>query len=251
MLFGKGLPLGNCTAMEKTCIEQESESSSVGISEVPGEPAIVINGVPNMAPIDGASTSSDSTSDSESEVNPGFGEWLEGRGVRKMFGDQYYSGKVVKFDAESNWYRVVYEDDDFEDLEWQELQEVLLPLDIAIPLEALALKIHKYEKSVDGSEENASRSRKNHAKNPPVRRRSVEAGWGALVSKSRERPSKEHVDGLTERRKRGRPRKEHVDGPKERRTFLGNTARAESQKRKQSMIEYNTNEAKSTVLNDS
>ena len=34
------------------------------------------------------------------------------------------------------WYRWVYEDVDFEDLEWNELEEVLRPLDIIVPLQS-------------------------------------------------------------------------------------------------------------------
>jgi hypothetical protein len=59
--------------------------------------------------------------------------------VRKLFGDQYYVGKVVKYESRSNWYSVVYEDGDQEDLEWDELEEVLLPLDITIPLRTLVM----------------------------------------------------------------------------------------------------------------
>ncbi|KAJ8766386.1 hypothetical protein K2173_022445 [Erythroxylum novogranatense] len=73
----------------------------------------------------------------------GYGEWFEGRRVRKLFGFENYLGNVTQFDKESGWFRVVYEDGDFEDLDWRELQEVFLPLDITVPLKSLAQKIIK------------------------------------------------------------------------------------------------------------
>ncbi|KAF3341868.1 Dirigent protein 17 [Carex littledalei] len=65
---------------------------------------------------------------SEPELDPCFGECLEGRKVSKLFGDAYYSGKVAQYNAEANWYRVEYEDGDCEDLYWHELEDVLVPL---------------------------------------------------------------------------------------------------------------------------
>ncbi|KAF6151203.1 hypothetical protein GIB67_037411 [Kingdonia uniflora] len=110
------------------------------VFEIPGEPAIVINGVPYMT----------STHNFHTEPDPaisipqlGFGEWIQGRKVRKLFGEQLYSGQVTNFDKKSCWYKVVYEDGDSEDLEWHELKEILLPLDINVPLKSLALKILK------------------------------------------------------------------------------------------------------------
>ncbi|KAF3320354.1 Dirigent protein 17 [Carex littledalei] len=71
----------------------------------------------------------ESESASEPELDPCFGECLEGRKVSKLFGDAYYSGKVAQYNAEANWYRVEYEDGDCEDLYWHELEDVLVPLD--------------------------------------------------------------------------------------------------------------------------
>lgn len=140
--------------MEGTC-ERNLESLSASIYELPGEPAVVINGVPDISvedrkiiqgisqgdgvPMNGKLCNSGSASGKPKST--GFGEWLEGREVRKLFGQRYYSGTVAKFDKETGWYRVVYEDGDFEDLEWHELQDVLQPLDITTPLKSLALKI--------------------------------------------------------------------------------------------------------------
>ncbi|OVA09958.1 Tudor domain [Macleaya cordata] len=147
--------------METTCKELELGASSTSVYEIPGEPAIVINGMPNVVPSESSVPYFDTASDGELKRNVGFGEWLEGREVRKLFGEQFYSGTVTKYDRETGWYRVVYEDGDSEDLEWNELEEILLPLDIAIPLNALALKIlKKSERSTHKKADTASTSRK-------------------------------------------------------------------------------------------
>ncbi|KAK9985399.1 hypothetical protein SO802_030350 [Lithocarpus litseifolius] len=129
--------------MENTSTEQEPESSSTGIFKLPGEPAIVINGVPNVSAIDSTPVLGNTVNDAERNRNTSFGDWLEGRVVQKLFGNRYFSGVVTEFDKEAGWYRVVYEDGDFEDLDWHELEEVLQPLDITVPLRSLALKTNK------------------------------------------------------------------------------------------------------------
>lgn len=143
--------------MENKGLEQESESLSTSVVKLPGEPAIVINGVPEISKTDSALVLSDTVNDADLKRSTVFGEWLEGRTVQKLFGEQYYSGTVTEFDKESGWYRVVYEDGDFEDLDWNELEEVLLPLDITIPLRTLALKtIRKNRKLLNKSGKNVA-----------------------------------------------------------------------------------------------
>ncbi|KAI3721532.1 hypothetical protein L2E82_32548 [Cichorium intybus] len=136
--------------MEMTVKEDKQDSPMSGIYEIPGEPALVINGVPPVcSSVNGSLIPCDIGSDIDSKTNESFGDWLEGRKVQKLFGGIYYNGKVTKFDKESGWYRVVYEDGDFEDLEWHELQEVLQPLDITIPLKTLASKVNKKRQKSD------------------------------------------------------------------------------------------------------
>ncbi|XP_026658692.1 uncharacterized protein LOC103702835 isoform X2 [Phoenix dactylifera] len=149
--------------MEK--VHDDPEPNPASISEVIGEPAIIINGVPAVPPVATTSIPLDTTNDAGSNDDPYFGEWLEGRKVLKLFGDHYYSGEVEKYDSETNWYRVTYEDGDFEDLEWHELEDVLLPLDISIPLKALALRRCRYEKSTCQSGVSMTKTRKGRAKN--------------------------------------------------------------------------------------
>ncbi|KAK2971596.1 hypothetical protein RJ640_024232 [Escallonia rubra] len=150
--------------MDNQCKEKNPESALTGVFELPGEPAVVINGVPPLSPSDEAIVDRETFKDSESRSTTGFGEWLIGREVRKLFGGQFYNGSVTEFDKETGWYRVVYEDGDFEDLEWHELENVLLPLDITVPLKTLASKvIKKRQKSIQNSRKSVSRSRKPRA----------------------------------------------------------------------------------------
>lgn len=151
--------------MENAHKELETESSLTGVFELPGEPAVVINGLPDMYPSDNAIVPFDTVTDAQSPGDAGFGEWLEGREVQKLFDGQSYSGTVKWFDKASGWYRVVYEDGDFEDLDWHELKEVLLPLDIAVPLKTLAMKIiKKNQKPIHKSERSAAQPQYRKAK---------------------------------------------------------------------------------------
>ncbi|XP_061366667.1 dirigent protein 17-like [Gastrolobium bilobum] len=154
--------------MEEKGNQQESNASAAGVYELHGEPAIVINGVPDIIP-----SNSTIPFRNDSTVKTHFpsdlGEWLEGREVRKWFEGSYYSGAVTEFDNENGWFRVHYEDGDSEDLDWHELEEVLLPMDVTIPLKSLAQRVvRKDKKSVQKSGKNVARSQ-----NPPIKRRTT------------------------------------------------------------------------------
>jgi len=141
---------------------KESEAESV--IKVAREPAIIINGVPDLPPDCTAGALPEVKNDAKSQVDPHFGEWLEGRKVRKLFGDTYYVGKVVKYDSEGNWYNIIYDDGDQEDLEWCELEEVLLPLDITVPLKTLVIDKCKLQGSIpDYSRPKVGRPKKVYA----------------------------------------------------------------------------------------
>ncbi|XP_029120649.2 uncharacterized protein [Elaeis guineensis] len=155
-------------------VHDDPEPNSAVISEVIGEPAIVINGIPPVSLVATTSTHLDTTNDARSNDDPYFGEWLEGRKVLKLFGDRYYSGEVEKYDSEANWYRVTYEDGDFEDLEWHELEDVLLPLDISIPLKALALRRCKCDKSICKSGVSIAKTRRGRPKNAGGMKKTLE-----------------------------------------------------------------------------
>lgn len=148
------------------------------VSKITGEPAVLIIGLPRssqsgndanqiskkaLKPQPKLESESESESASEPELDPCFGEWLEGRKVSKLFGDAYYSGKVVRYNAEVNWYRVEYEDGDCEDLYWHELEDVLVPLDISIPLKDLALQHSYWGKAISRSGKKRGRPRKGNS----------------------------------------------------------------------------------------
>ncbi|KAD5961788.1 hypothetical protein R6Q59_014670 [Mikania micrantha] len=136
--------------MEMASKVDNPDSPTSGIFAIPGEPALVINGVPPVC-----ASGHDNLilgeveSNVDSKINESFGVWFEGREVQKLFGGRLFNGKVTEFDKETGWYRVVYEDGDFEDLEWHELQEVLMPLDVTIPLKTLASKVIKKRQKDD------------------------------------------------------------------------------------------------------
>ncbi|XP_058085098.1 uncharacterized protein LOC131232696 isoform X2 [Magnolia sinica] len=56
------------------------------------------------------------------------GSNMVGRKVHKLFGRKKYSGEVISYDTENSWFKVLYEDGDEEDLEREELEAVLVPL---------------------------------------------------------------------------------------------------------------------------
>lgn len=124
-------------------VSKKENLESISIFQLPGEPAVVINGVPPITLTDGNLVPCETVSEIGSHQTIVFGEWLVGRKVQKLFGKKLFNGKVTEFDKEAFWYRVVYDDGDFEDLEWPELQELLLPLDITLPLKAVASKVIK------------------------------------------------------------------------------------------------------------
>jgi len=129
--------------------KEGSNSSAARVYDFPGEPAIVIDGVPEI--VSGSSSSAvPSSSNALSIVEPhrslGLGEWFVGRDVQKLFMGRYYSGKVTEYDKESGWYHVEYEDGDSEDLDWPELKEVLSPLEVGISLKTLAQRVVRNSK---------------------------------------------------------------------------------------------------------
>eukprot|EP00250_Pteridium_aquilinum_P016558 c23161_g3_i2 orf=2421-5072(-) len=52
------------------------------------------------------------------------GKDLVGLKVRKKFGRKFFEGKVVRFESELNWYKVMYEDGDEEELDLKEVQRL-------------------------------------------------------------------------------------------------------------------------------
>eukprot|EP00249_Psilotum_nudum_P008508 c21328_g1_i1 orf=418-897(+) len=111
------------------------DADSASIIEVVGEPAIVVNGVPSLLPVLTVNFPKNAPSQGEEiplidaiipkeDTETGFA--MKGRKVKKKFGRQSFMGEVTGFDPSTNWYNVVYEDGDTEDLELEELRKVLL-----------------------------------------------------------------------------------------------------------------------------
>jgi len=219
---------------------KESEAESV--IKVAREPAIIINGVPDLPPDCTAGALPEVKNDAKSQVDPHFGEWLEGRKVRKLFGDTYYVGKVVKYDSESNWYNVIYNDGDQEDLEWCELEEVLLPLDITVPLKTLVIDKCKLQGSIpDYSRPKVGRPKKLYATIGGDTKRTsnmVTVSHGNDVTNNQMVMFGVEGQASNQSRKRGRPRKDGSlsanSQPKKRgrppknRNSLGNSQSAEN-----------------------
>ena len=142
---------------EKGNKQESNASARTRVYEIPGEPAVVINGVPEIDPSSSIVPLGNALGNVKAKGN--LGEWLVGRDVRKWFMGNYYSGKVTQYDKESGWYRVLYEDGDSEDLEWQELKEVLSPLDVTISLKTTAHRvIRKNKKPVHKSGNSGSQN---------------------------------------------------------------------------------------------
>ncbi|OIW11216.1 hypothetical protein TanjilG_28307 [Lupinus angustifolius] len=112
------------------------------------ESAIVINEVADIIPSNKTLPCGDASSAAETHGPSGLGKWLVGRKVRKWFEGRYYAGEVTKFEK---WYRVLYEDGESEDLDWVELEELLVPSDGKVPLKKLAKRVLKENKKSAGN----------------------------------------------------------------------------------------------------
>uniref|UniRef100_A0A0E0JQP7 PTM/DIR17-like Tudor domain-containing protein n=1 Tax=Oryza punctata TaxID=4537 RepID=A0A0E0JQP7_ORYPU len=231
-------------------IHSMQESETVSVVKVAREPAIIINGVPDLPPDVASESQPEPSNAAEPQVDHRFGEWLEGRKVRKPFGDKYFVGKVDKYDSESNWYNVVYQDGDQEDLEWNEVEEVLLPLDITIPLKTLISDKFGLQSTVpvvkpkvgrprkvyaitDGNANNAMEDQmmtgaaNEHQSNNLLAlvpaSTSNDASGGHLVTVTAGVNAQAYVNASNQPRKRGRPRKDATMYPRKDATIPANT----------------------------
>eukprot|EP00249_Psilotum_nudum_P022025 c28344_g1_i1 orf=151-2946(+) len=62
----------------------------------------------------------------KSEIPEKDAEALKGRKVLKKFGKRKFTGDIVGYDPNSRWFKVVYEDGDEEELEWAEIEPILV-----------------------------------------------------------------------------------------------------------------------------
>uniref|UniRef100_A0A0E0C9Z1 PTM/DIR17-like Tudor domain-containing protein n=1 Tax=Oryza meridionalis TaxID=40149 RepID=A0A0E0C9Z1_9ORYZ len=194
---GEGKP----EVMEEIHGMQESKTASV--VKVAREPAIIINGVPDLPP--------DVASESQPEPR-----------------------KVDKYDSESNWYSVVYQDGDQEDLEWKEVEEIMLPLDITTPLKTLISDKFALQNTVPVFKPKVGRPRKVYAMTDGNTNNAMEdqmmTGAAnvhqsnnllALVPASTSNDA--YVNASSQPRKRGRPRKDATMYPRKDATIPANT----------------------------
>ncbi|XP_052152028.1 uncharacterized protein LOC127770374 [Oryza glaberrima] len=218
--------------MEEIHGMQESKTASV--IKVAREPAIIINGVPDLPPDVASESQPEPSNAAEPPVDHRFGEFLEGRKVRKPFGDKHFVGKVDKYDSESNWYSVVYQDGDQEDLEWKEVEEIMLPLDITIPLKTLISDKFALQNTAPVFKPKVGRPRKVYAITDGNTNNAMEdqmmTGAAnehqsnnllALVPASTSNDA--YVNASSQPRKRGRPRKDATMYPRKDATIPANT----------------------------
>ncbi|BAD73394.1 unknown protein [Oryza sativa Japonica Group] len=218
--------------MEEIHGMQESKTASV--IKVAREPAVIINGVPDLPPDVASESQPEPRNAAEPPVDHRFGEFLEGRKVRKPFGDKHFVGKVDKYDSESNWYSVVYQDGDQEDLEWKEVEEIMLPLDITIPLKTLISDKFALQNTAPVFKPKVGRPRKVYAITDGNTNNAMEdqmmTGAAnehqsnnllALVPASTSNDA--YVNASSQPRKRGRPRKDATMYPRKDATIPANT----------------------------
>ncbi|KAG5581782.1 hypothetical protein H5410_052409 [Solanum commersonii] len=119
--------------------DDKEESLVPRVFEIPGEPVVVINGLPpissSVETFSPLPTVTDAVAESLDTV---IGPWFEGREVRKLFGNKYYYGEITEFDGEVGRFKVKYENGNVEELEWNELDQVLQPLNLNIPLATIS-----------------------------------------------------------------------------------------------------------------
>ncbi|KAJ7521893.1 hypothetical protein O6H91_19G073200 [Diphasiastrum complanatum] len=113
------------------------------VSGVAGEAVLVVEGVgggedrtvvlvdtPQQPTSENVLPSAQEGKDDKTDSNKfhGDGAGLMNRKVQKRFGRKLFHGEVTGFDSDTKWYKVIYEDGDREDLWWDELEPILVPL---------------------------------------------------------------------------------------------------------------------------
>ncbi|KAH0722751.1 hypothetical protein KY290_005399 [Solanum tuberosum] len=130
--------------------DDKEESLVPGVFEIPGKPVVAINGLPPVSSsVDTFSPLPTVTDAAEESLNTVIGPWFEGREVRKLFGNQYYYREITEFDGKVGRFKVKYENGNVEELEWNELDQVLHPLNLNIPLATISIEyIRRKQRSI-------------------------------------------------------------------------------------------------------
>lgn len=111
------------------------------VSSVDGEAVLIVEGlgVPSsgckktVGDLPGTADKSEATGQQKEEERDGNLELLHAQGksllgqkVRKKFGRKHFEGEIISFDPELNWYKVIYEDGDEEELELAEVKRLFI-----------------------------------------------------------------------------------------------------------------------------
>ncbi|KAG0626122.1 hypothetical protein M758_2G103800 [Ceratodon purpureus] len=120
-------------------LHQQLFSTATEVVAAPGEPAIVVTDTTAATVTmihdgnygNGNTATEPKEDDKAPAVNHGDGATLVGRLVVKKFKRTKYAGEVVAYDPECKWYKVKYDDDDEEELEFKELEPLLVEADEA------------------------------------------------------------------------------------------------------------------------
>ncbi|WMV51421.1 hypothetical protein MTR67_044806 [Solanum verrucosum] len=132
--------------------DNKEESLVPGVFEIPGEPVVVINGLPPVSSSVDTFSPLTTVTDAAESLDTVIGPWFEGREVRKLFGNKYYYGEITEFDGEVGRFKVKYENGNVEELEWNEFDQVLQPLNLNIPLAIISTEsIRRKKRSIRNS----------------------------------------------------------------------------------------------------
>eukprot|EP00250_Pteridium_aquilinum_P016036 c22908_g1_i3 orf=291-1838(-) len=110
---------------------------------------------------------------------------IKGRKVVKKFGRKNYEGEVVDYDAENQWFKVVYEDGDEEDLELVEVKEILLTEDTSANTSTAKRKrLHREGGDLDQQARKPKKHRKDHTNTPDKKSQKKRTGNVKTARKS-------------------------------------------------------------------
>ncbi|KAI4331730.1 hypothetical protein MLD38_029885 [Melastoma candidum] len=140
----------------------DQSESDPRIIKIPREPAVVMNEIPTSGTYPYPSPSlPESMKEWEAPRFGQFGEWMEGREVRKVYQGRYQEGMVGKYEPKTGWYRVVYREGQWEDVEWEELEGIVNPIDVSVSLRSLASRVARrgQKKGVGKGRYNSSSTR--------------------------------------------------------------------------------------------
>ncbi|XP_024537554.1 uncharacterized protein LOC112348727 [Selaginella moellendorffii] len=105
----------------------EAETQLIDIRNREAPLAMVVNGSVHtfLEPFENGAAAEERQDEQDDPSNVPSGDALKGKQIRKKFGRKFYTGTVSEYEPDTNWYKVVYEDGDSEELEWAELKPLI------------------------------------------------------------------------------------------------------------------------------